>query len=110
MEELVKPGCLIAASNLFVRRDERINWPSVSFSELSTITCKPRATHLRNALEKLQKSIGVSLKGEGGGVFLCKNVLSISHAPRDEGKGIFGISSFSLNSTHTTVLVVCILV
>ena len=45
-----------------------------------------------------------------GGVFLCKNVLSISHAPRDEGKGIFGISSFSLNSTHTTVLVVCILV
>lgn len=60
MEDLVEPRSFICCSNLSVRPDDRLQCPSLTFSELSSLTLKPRELHLRTALDKLQQNIPVS--------------------------------------------------
>ena len=59
VEDLVKPRSFISCSNLIVRPDDRLQCPSLTFTELSTLTLKPREPHLRTALNHLQQSIPV---------------------------------------------------
>ena len=60
VEDLVKPRSFICCSNLTIRPDDRLQCPSLVFSELSSLTLKPRELHQRTALNKLQQSIPVS--------------------------------------------------
>lgn len=60
VEDLVKPRSFICCSNLTVRPDDRLQCPSLVFSDLSSLTLKPRELHLRTALNKLHQSIPVS--------------------------------------------------
>ncbi|KAJ7376332.1 Breast cancer 2, early onset [Desmophyllum pertusum] len=57
VEDLVKRRSFISCSNLIVRPDDRLQCPSLTFTELSTLTLKPREPHLRTALHSLQQSI-----------------------------------------------------
>jgi len=57
VEDLIKPCSFICCTNLTVRPDDRIQCPSLTFTELSTLTLKPREPHLRTALHNLHQSI-----------------------------------------------------
>lgn len=58
VDDLIKPRCFICCSNLTVLPEDHLSQcPSLTFSELSSLTQKPREIHLRNALQNLQKNI-----------------------------------------------------
>jgi len=57
VEDLIKPRNFICCSNLNVRPDDRVQCPTLSFTDLSTLTLKPREPHLRTALHNLHQSI-----------------------------------------------------
>ena len=59
VDDLVKPRKFICFSNLTIRSDDRVQFPSLSFGELSCLTFKPREPHLRAALDNLQHKIPV---------------------------------------------------
>lgn len=61
LEELAKPGTLIAASNLRWRSESTAGIPIVSFGDLSYIAANPKEQHLQRAIHKLRQSVQVPL-------------------------------------------------
>ncbi|XP_040196374.1 breast cancer type 2 susceptibility protein isoform X2 [Rana temporaria] len=79
LEELAKPGTLIAASNLRWRSESTAGIPIVSFGDLSYITANPKETHLQKAIHKLRQSVQATQKFHHEAEIQLFNILRVPH-------------------------------
>ncbi|CAI9557234.1 unnamed protein product [Staurois parvus] len=79
LEELTKPGTLIAASNLRWRSEYTAGIPIVSFGDLSYITANPKEQHLQKTIHKLRQSVQAIQKFRHEAEIKLFDILRVPH-------------------------------